>query len=274
VALPLDVLLSHAVLDITRAAERLEPGLDAVRWSDFLRVADGAAAKTVHLDGRISKRGSTSAVKLSTREGWLTVEDGTCRLTDAGRAVRDSWGAAIARASEPFEALRPALTPVVAALDLELPHYIHPYGTPDPSITGGRPHGADWKPVRRDRDADTTSSLSMLALLSQALTAYAIEYEQRAGPMVWGVYLARHPDGPLPFSGTFERHRFNATRLRDAYAPVTAAIEASWSGAPALRGALEALDVHDRGHADHPHVAFNAATGFVEVSGRAAAGAR
>jgi hypothetical protein len=264
---PLDVLLSHAVLALTRQAEALEPSLDVVRWADFLRVADGLTQKTMHLDARVSKRAITSHSKLSTRSGWLTIDDGVCRLTADGRAVRDSWGAAIASAGDGFEALRPVLTPVVAALDLELPHFIHPYGTPDPSITGGRPHGADWKPVRRDRDADTTSSLSMLALLSQALTAYSIAYEQHAGPMVWGVYLARHPDAPLPFAGTFTRHRFNAKRLRDAYAPVTAAIEASWSDAPALRRALESLDFGE--HADHPHVSFSAAVGFVEISGRA-----
>jgi hypothetical protein len=233
----MDVLLSHAVLDLTRAAEHLEPSLNVVWWADFLRVADGATRKTMHLDARVSKRVVTSGVTVS-KQGWLTVEaDDVCRLSVPGRALRDSWSAAVDRACVDFEsrhgeALRRALTPVIASLDLELPHYLCPYGAPDPSITGawgpgGRPHGADWKPVRRDGEADTTSDLSPLALLSQALTSYSMEYEQRVGPMVWGVYLALHPDAPLPFAGTFKRHGFDARLVRDAYAPTTTAIESS-----------------------------------------------
>lgn len=273
---PLDVLLSHAILRLTRAAERIEPSLNVVLWADFLRVADGAPMKRSHLDARVSKRVVTTSVKLSTA-GWLTVDgDGVCHLTDPGRAVRDSWGAAVDQAGAEFESrqgddLRRALTPLVADLDLELPHYPCPYGTPDPSITGGRPHGADWKPVPRDPDADTTSTLPILALLSQALTAYSIDYEQRAGPMVWGVYLARHPDAPLPFAGTFERHRFDTGRLRKAYLPTTTAIEDQWRTrhGEALRDALEAAEASSTGrYADHPTVVFQGGVGFHEVSGR------
>ena len=272
---PLDVLLSHAVLELTRGAEQLEPSLNIVMWADFLRVADGAARKSMHLDARVSKRVVTNAVALCTRAGWLTVDDdGAGRLTDQGLARRDSWGAAVDRACMDFEshhgpALREALTPLVASFDLELPHYLCPYGTPDPSITGGRPHGADWRPVRRDHDVDTTSDLSVMALLSQALTAYSMEYEQRAGPMVWGVYLARHRDAPLPFGGTFERHRFDARRARAAYGPTTTAIEASWRAryGDALRHALEAVEASLTGqHADHPEVIFKVGVGFHEAS--------
>lgn len=267
---PLDVLLSHAVLEITRAAERRQPDLNIVQWADFLRVADGATQKTMHLDARVSKRSITAHVKLYARLGALTVDDGVVHLTDDGRALRDAWGAAVESACVAFEArhggaLRSALEPVVASLELELPHYIHPYGTPDPSITGGRPHGADWRPVSRDRDADTTSDLSILALLSQALTAYSIEYEQRGGPMVWAVHLARNGQGPMPFGATFERHRFKPALVRKGYEPITAAIEATWAGAPALRRALEALRI-DGTHADHPYVVFAPGKGFVEVS--------
>ena len=39
---PLNVLLSHIVLDLTRDAERRDPKVNVVQWSDFWRVADGA----------------------------------------------------------------------------------------------------------------------------------------------------------------------------------------------------------------------------------------
>jgi hypothetical protein len=271
VALPLDVLLSHAVLDLTRAAERIDPTVNVVRWSDFLRVVDGSTKKTLHLDARISKRTIPGYVTSTTRAGGLTVDArGTFHLTDAGNAVRDAWGAVIRSACDGFEAqhgdaLRQALTTVVAGLELEMPHYLHPYGTVDPSVAGG----VDWKRVPRDRAADTTSDLSILALLSQALTAYSMQYEKRGGALLWAVHLARDGRGPMPFGSTFERHRFDAQAWGGAYVPLTAAIEASWSDAPALRAALEGIDVHDRGHADHPYVVHIPGGGFVEVSGRA-----
>ena len=273
---PLDVLLSHAVLELTRAAERAVPGLNVVQWSNFLRVADGTPKKGMHLAARVSKRAVQTCVARLSRSGAVVVDaDGVCWLTDAGRASREAGRAAIDGACAAFEsrhgdALRRALTPVVASFEWELAHYLNPYGSPDPSITGGRPHGADWRPVVRARDVDTTSDLSILALLSQALTAYSIDYEQRAGPMVWGVYLARHPGVPLPFAGTFERHRFSASAVRRAYAPTTAAIESSWRSqhGDALRDALEAVDASlTARHADHPAVVFLASEGFVERSG-------
>lgn len=277
VTAPMDVLLSHAVLELTRAAERLEPSLNIVRWADFLRVAEGSPQRTLHLTARVSRRVIANSVKLSIRVGHLTVDDaGLCHLTPAGQETESSWRSAVARACADFEAgrgaeLRRSLTPVVAALDLELPHYPCPYRTPDPSITGGRPHGADWRPVARDHRADTTAGLSILALLSQALTAYSIEYERRAGPLVWGVYLARHPDRPLPFRGTFERHRFRAQVARDAYLPTTTAIESRWQAAhgDALRTVLESVEASlAPGHADHPAVVFDPRAGFCERSSR------
>lgn len=62
------------------------------------------------------------------------------------------------------------------------------YGAADPSAIGGPfvqkakksdglpAHGSDWKPVWRS-DADTVAALPLTALLSQALMAFTIDYE-------------------------------------------------------------------------------------------------
>jgi hypothetical protein len=51
-----------------------------------------------------------------------------------------------------------------------------PYGTADPSFAaGGR--GVDWKPVPRE-STSKVEVLPMASLLSQALVAFAIEYER------------------------------------------------------------------------------------------------
>jgi hypothetical protein len=58
-------------------------------------------------------------------------------------------------------------------------------------------------------------------------------------------------------------------RLRDAYRPTVETVESSLRAAPPLRAALEGLDVHAVGHADHPHVRFiGGNVGFAEVSAR------
>ncbi|MGH2758017.1 MAG: hypothetical protein ACRDKJ_00470, partial [Actinomycetota bacterium] len=79
---------------------------------------------------------------------------------------------------------------LVGSLEFELPHYPASYGTADPSAVGGPfaqnvkgtegvpAHGKDWKPVGRAGD-DTVSSLPVTALLSQALMAFTIDYEDR-----------------------------------------------------------------------------------------------
>ena len=42
----------------------------------------------------------------------------------------------------------------------------------------GAGHGNDWKPVER-AEGDTVSTLPLTALLSQALMAFTIDYEDR-----------------------------------------------------------------------------------------------
>jgi hypothetical protein len=66
---------------------------------------------------------------------------------------------------------------LVAALPLEHPHYPASYGAADASITGGK--GQDWQPVLRG-NGDTVSELPLSALVSQALVAFAMNYEEES----------------------------------------------------------------------------------------------
>jgi hypothetical protein len=86
-------LLSHIVPDLTRDAERRDPNVNVVQWSDFWRVADGARARDVHLHARISRRAMKTYVNMQTKAGKAVLDGGVLRLTDAGLKVRDSAGA-------------------------------------------------------------------------------------------------------------------------------------------------------------------------------------
>jgi hypothetical protein len=137
----------------------------------------------------------------------------------------------------------------------------------------------------------------LLALLSQTLVGFAVEYESRVPfALLVGVHFdARFTDGPVPLAemppflgvagngkSSLERHgavavdrskQVTLTALgrvvRDAYRPTVAAIESSWTDAVALRQALEALDLDESRHADHPEVRFvGGHVGFAEVSAR------
>ena len=125
--------------------------------------------------------------------------------------------------------LRAPLEAIVSGLPLEHPHYPCGYGIADRRITGGL--GVDWKAVHRAPGADTVTSLSLLALLSQALVGFAVQYESRVPfAMLVGVYLdAAFADDAVPL-----------------------------------------VDVRDTGHADHPDVRFvGGNVGFAEASSRA-----
>jgi hypothetical protein len=75
------------------------------------------------------------------------------------------------------ERLRASLEQLVATLPLEHPHYPASYGAADASITGG--NGQDWQPVPRG-NGDTVSDLPLSALVSQALVAFAMSYEEKS----------------------------------------------------------------------------------------------
>lgn len=296
---PLNVLLSHALLDLTRCCERAGAE-EVVLWSNLLRAVgdDGTDRKALPSRVRLSKRVVVSTVKAMQRHGWALVDGDVVRLTDAGLRAADEWGGAIARAESTWpgaSSLRAPLEAFVSQLPLEYSHYPCGYGTADWRITGGP--GIDWKAVRRDPGADTVTSASLLALISQALVGFAVEYESRVpSAIVVGVYFdAAFADGSVPLSeappslriagngkSSLERHgavtvdssgRVNLTalgrRLRDSYRPTVEALESSLAATAPLRTALEALDLHDAGHADHPDVRWvGGVAGFAEVSAR------
>ena len=295
---PLNVLLSHALLDLTRACERA--GADeVVLWSNLLRVVgdDGIDRKALPSHVRLSKRAVKTMVDGLARHEWASVDGGVVRLSNVARRARDEWGAAIveADATWPGASLRAPLEAFVSQLPLEHSHYPCGYGTADWRVTGGP--GVDWRAVNRDLGADTVSSLSLLALLSQALVGFAAEYESRVPfAMLVGVYLdAAFADGSAPLAdapsvlmiagngrSALERHgvvevttskRVTLTSVgrmvRDAYRPTVEAIESSLENAATLRAELETLDVHRAGHADHPDVRYvGGHAGFAEVSAR------
>lgn len=298
--LPLNVLLSHALLDLTRCCERAGAE-EVVLWADLLRVIDddaGVARRALPGLARLSKRAVNTTVNGLARHGWARVEDGLVRLDDVARDARDRWGTAIVTAESAWpraSSVRGALEELVSRLPLEHPHYPCGYGTADWRITGGS--GADWKAVHRDLTADTVASVPLLALLSQALVAFALEFESRMPfALLVGVHLeaafadgwAALADAPpaLRIAGdgrsSLERHgavtvdragRVSLTatgrRLRDAYQPTVEAVERSLAPSAGLRTALERLDVHHAGHADHPDVRYvGGHVGFAEVSAR------
>jgi hypothetical protein len=216
----------------------------ASTWANLLRLvpAAGVRAKALPALAGLSRRAMKSVVHASARRGLVLVEGEIVRLTDAGRRVRPA-NALETGACAPLAAL-------VSRLDLEHPHHVTPYGTADPSMTGGP--GVDWKPVPRRQPSDT-AALPMASLLSQALTAFAIEYEEaRAGPIMWGANILRRigDDGAdrasLPGAGTngvpnlqrlgvVEAGASEVVRLttrgramRDAFEPLSSRIEARW----------------------------------------------
>lgn len=262
--LALNVLLSHALLDLTRTSERAG-AKEPVLWSNLLRVVgeDGVDRRGLPPLVRLSKRIVKSTVDGMARHGWASVDSGCVRLTDVSRRAKEEWGAAIAAAESGWRgasSLRPPLEAFVAGLALEHPHYPCGYGAADWRITGGS--GMDWKAVHRDLEADTVSALPLLALLSQALVGLAVEYESRQPfALVVGVYLdASFADGPVPLTdvpsalmvagngrSSLERHgalvvddskRVTLTALgrhaRDAYRPTVDAIESTWPTASVL----------------------------------------
>lgn len=200
----LPVLLSRVLGHLTEQVEESAGVGDGVPslavWSNLLRcVADagpGSLNEPVLPEAaRISSRLATAAVTGSVRRGWITAEGSgknrRLELSDAGRAAAKTWPDQLAALDKEWKDtdLRAGLEDLVGRLELELPHFPASYGAADPSATGApfvRPkkppegvvHGTDWKPVRRG-EGDTVSSLPITALLSQALMAFTIDYENK-----------------------------------------------------------------------------------------------
>ena len=229
---------------------------------------DPCDAKTAHTGARVSKRAMVVILKQLQKQGLVTSGDKKAKLTAHGSKERDRGVMALSVAEKKFAALRAPLVSLVDKFELELPHYWITYGTADPSVTGGRyrpgddgpprlpPHGADWQPVLRT--AKTAADLPLTALLGQALCNFAIDYECQGPPLGWTIHgaLAIDPKKgtPMaevsPFAGLsgdgrsgLERHGVvkvgpkpdqvakltpRGQRVREVYAPHTAAVEDRW----------------------------------------------
>jgi hypothetical protein len=217
---PLPVLLAHVLLDINRMFEQagVEVGErpNLVIWANLLRVIPdgGIAASDLAAAGRISRRVVQSWMRRS-KQHWLQVEEvaprvKVVRLTDAGRHKRDLWMQLLTTTERAWSAkvrgqraLRKALENLVARFDLELPHYPMTYGPADWSVTGGSAvrakavppavpsHGTDWAPVLREGAGDV-KRLPTHALLSQALVAFTIDFEEQGWrTMAGSAFLTR-----------------------------------------------------------------------------------
>jgi hypothetical protein len=316
-------LLSRALIALARefelAAAPDDPTPSIVLWSNFLRLFDGdAPIGRRELPGlaRLSRRAMRGTVDGLERLGWVTVGCDAERepsvavsLTAPARRARDAWRPLAVGAEDRWrrrfgppwlDALRDGLERLVQQLDLELPHYPTGYGPADVSITGAAgpaagtdpeklratrrsPWGTDWSPVPRGNE-DSVTGLPLSALLSQALVAFAIDYERHGlGPLVNAANILRNvgdagvPFGDLPRlagvtgngKSALERHglvvvdaaasgregrsaRLTALgrRCRDAYEPLVEKIEAHWAErygediVAILRDTLEAVDPH------------------------------
>ncbi len=120
---PLNVLLSHALLDLTRSCESAGAE-EVVLWSNLLRVVgdDGIDRKALPLHARLSKCAVKPMVDGMVRHGWASDDGGVVRLTDVARRARDEWGAAIVQAEATWPgaaSLRAPLEAFVSHLPLE-----------------------------------------------------------------------------------------------------------------------------------------------------------
>ncbi|MGB6429869.1 MAG: hypothetical protein WBF06_04740 [Candidatus Acidiferrales bacterium] len=262
------------------------PSLDL--WANLLRALNVAGTDRRELPAivRLSKRAVRSRMSVAARNGWveelkLGRDPATVRLTARGSVVATRWTPLQHAAEERWRAevgaertskLRASLEQIATRLPLEHPHYPASYGAADASITGG--NGRDWKAVPR-QNGNSVSDLALSALLSQALVAFAMNYEKKS-PVALSLSLmvikripleGRPLQGLGPFAGisALDRHGFvrlsgskggeiiyltrKGVAVKDAHDERIQAVETEWRKAfgnepvTALRRALE--DVAD-----------------------------
>jgi DNA-binding MarR family transcriptional regulator len=197
-SLPLSVLLSRTLTRLTHeldaATSPRHPAVPLASWTNVLRHIDdgGVPQGELHARARVSRRAIAYRLGALQRHGLVVLEPAPSgrrgkivRLTDEGRValkshrppfekIEKAWAKRFGE--EKVAGLRSALEALVGRFELELPHHPEGYGPADPSMGPG---GRDWKPQPRG-DGDTVSLLPLSALLSQALTAFAIDYEAQA----------------------------------------------------------------------------------------------
>ena len=235
--LPLPIALSRVLAHVTADAEARAGVGDGVPslavWSNVLRcVADkpGLDERALAVEARISKRLATAAVTGAARRGWIDAEaaggkNRRVSLAEGGDAAAGVWPGALAAVDEEWADtdVRRALEALVSQLRFELPHFPASYGSADPSATGGcftqnaprkddlPAHGVDWKPVLREGGGNA-SSLPVTALLSQALMAFTIDYEDRfPWPLASTLNVLVHVGDGASLSDLPEEHGITAT---------------------------------------------------------------
>ena len=211
---PLPTLLGRAIgaftldYDQARRGDRSIPQLGT--WANALRVldADGTDQRQLARRAVISRRVAEVVVNRLERHRRVAVERRAIegkrgkakivRLTASGEAGRASAAALVDKmqgdwrqrfGNATIDQLRDALSTVADRLPVELPHYPAAYGAADPSVTGGNyipedpgppripAHGQDWPVVLREPGKEARH-LPLVALLSQVLAAFAIDYER------------------------------------------------------------------------------------------------
>ncbi|MEM7362436.1 MAG: hypothetical protein AAF525_00300 [Pseudomonadota bacterium] len=306
-ATSLPVLLSHALLGFERdyddSTDADVPGLAVLL--NILRVLESGDTdlKAMPTHGRITTRAVRIATQTLERAGWLTITSvkrglKLVSLTPTGEQQLKEGLACVSETEtmwqrrygkEKVQALRNATTALVRQIDIELPHFPSGYGQGDTSIHGGSyitgqegppkipGHGAEWNIVLRE-DRDAVTELPLCALLSQALCAFAIDYDENAESVLAGLhtvltYLRYVDDEGIPLerakalgqvNGTgragFERHKLvtveakvayltnHGKRVRDRYPKQVVQIEKDWQATYGkktvddLRHALETID--------------------------------
>ena len=199
--LPLPVALSKVLGHITVDAEKRARVGDTMPslavWSNVVRCVaanPGIDEKGLATEARISKRLAVAAVTGAARREWIETEaaggkNRRVSLAGLGESAAEVWPGVLASVAEEWAGsdVQAALVSLVPQFRFELPHYPASYGTADPSATGGTfvqnaarkgdvpAHGDDWKPVLRE--GSDVGGLPITALLSQALMAFTVDYE-------------------------------------------------------------------------------------------------
>ena len=236
--------LSHRA-HLTRDAERRDPKVNAVQWSDFWRVADGARGR-----GRPSRCPNFASGDEDVRQHADKGRQGGVGRRSAALDRRRAEGPGLGRrrSGGSVPRRRGQVRPLASRGSRSSGRGTRVSVRPLPSSVrdsrsqchwwrcGGRDTRADWKPVVRLRGHEATDELSLLALLSQALMAFTAEYEAHGrGPLLWAVNMAKAFDEPMPLAAVPSARGYNrerslhhgASRLRDGVGR---------TGAPHARG--------------------------------------
>jgi hypothetical protein len=301
--LPMNALLSQALAAVTHEYEQRGAGSVSLPtlavWSNVLRpVGDDIDMHELPAAARLSKRAVRAAVGAAVKRGWLVHDGNAVRPSPSGETARARWPSLDADVETSVDVdIASPLRQVVRQMYLEWPHYPTGYGPADHSITGGvhtsgsaKPdpqvptHGIDWAPVRRhDVNGSSVAGLPVSALLSQALVAFAAEFEELSigGHHLAATVLRLLPDEGVPVSdipmlcrlkgdgrSVLERHRYieiirdadkpkvrlavptaRGRDTRDNYEPTIGRVEDHWrsrygvEAVTRLRSALESVEI-------------------------------